>query len=148
MTDAREIRRKVAYNIGLVVLRSQYLERNLKLVLAVMDQPGGESPIHRHERLQRRPLGGVVKGFLDNVTVKEGCADGLEAYFHSLVYRRNDVVHHFFEVYGEDLEAGNGTEVLKSLAMLCEELLHVATCFRGVNKAFMESLQGEEPIES
>ena len=148
MTDPLQIRRKVTYNIGLVVLRSQDLERNLKLILAVMNQPGGESPVHRHEQLKRRPLGEIVKGVLANMTVKEGSIDDLEAYFRSLLYRRNNVVHHFFEVYGADLEAGKEPDVLKSLAALCEELLHVATCFRGVNKAFLESLQEEEPHES
>ncbi|WP_460971686.1 hypothetical protein, partial [Novilysobacter erysipheiresistens] len=111
-------------------------------------QPATTSVIQRHQGLRRRSLGEVVKRFLANVTVTEGSVAHLESYFQLLLDRRNNVVHHFFEVYGADLEAGKHTEVLASLAKLHGELRHVATSFRGVNRAFLESLQEEPPLAS
>ena len=148
MKDQLPLAGKLAHNIGLIVLESQELERHLKFVVAATDPSGDRSVIELHQKLERRSLGDVVKRFLGNVTVTEGSVADLEAYFLSLLDRRNKVVHHFFETYGLDLEAGRGSEVLASLAALHCELRQVAITFRGVNQMFLEALQGEQPLAS
>ena len=139
------VQERVAYNIGLVVIRSQYLEKNLKLIVAAMKQIDANTLPGRLDSMQRRPLGQVVKEFVAGTTVQGGNIADVETYFSRLVSRRNDVVHHFFEAFGADLAAGNEKRVLRELARLCEDLLHVAECFRGVNDAFLDNLQVSKP---
>lgn len=140
MTDHLSFPQKLAHNIGLIVLVSQELERNLKLLVAVTDHSAA-SVVERHKQLERRSLGEVVKRLLGNVTVTEGRVEELEGYFRSLLDRRNKIVHHFFETYADELAAGNHAGILRDLAALHGDLLAVATSFRTVNQAFLEGLQ-------
>ena len=148
MTDQLPFATKLAHNIGLIVLVSQELERHLKVVVAAIEHSATKSVVQRHQKLERRPLGEVVKRFLENVTVTEGSLTDLESYFKLLLDRRNKVVHHFFETYGKEVEAGKHTDVLADLAALYKELRVVAASFRSVNEAFLESLDEELPLAS
>jgi hypothetical protein len=148
MTDQLPLGSKLAHNIGLIVLASQDLERHLKVVLAASESTEMGSVIDHHKKLERRALGEVVARFLGNVTVTEGSASDLEGYFSRLLDRRNKVVHHFFETYGEDLTTGRHKDVLANLAALCAELREVARSFKSVNEAMLESLQQEPPLAS
>ena len=140
MTEQLSIGHKLAHNIGLIVLASQELEKNLKLVVAASGDEAS-SLTDRLRKLERRALGEVVARFLGNVTVTEGSLADLETYFSRLLDRRNKVVHHFFETYGADLEAGRHKEVLASLGALCGELRNIERTFRTVNEAWLEILQ-------
>ena len=141
MTDQLSIGSKLAHNIGLVVLASQGLERHLKMIVAASGNEAEGSLVARHNKLERRALGEVVARFLGNVTVSEGSLADLENYFSRLLDRRNKVVHHFFETYGADLNAGRHKEVLASLGALCGELRELERAFKGVNEAYLEILQ-------
>lgn len=148
MTDQMPLGSKLAHNIGLIVLASQDLEANLKLVVAASESTEKGSLIDRHKKLERRALGEVVARFLGNVTVTEGSASDLEGYFSRLLDRRNKVVHHFNETYGEDIRAGRHKDVLANLAQLYGELREVAGSFKSVNQAMLETLQQEPPRAS
>lgn len=146
MADQLPFGIKLAHNIGLIVLASQDLERHLKLVVAASDDHGGGAFIARHQKLERRALGELVGRLMDSATVVEGSASDLHAYFSRLLDRRNKVVHHFSETYGDDLRAGRHGEVLASLAALCKELREVAASFERVNESWLEALQQEPPF--
>lgn len=137
---------KLAYNVGLIVLASQDLERYLKLMAAVSDSPLGGSITDRHQKLFRRPLGAVLGLFLRNLTVTEGSPEAVNAYFHSLLDRRNKVVHHFLETYGAELSAGKHAAILQSLGQLLKELRCVTKEFRGASQAVLQLLM--EPEDS
>lgn len=141
MTEQLTLGGKLAHNIGLVVLASQDLERHLKMVVAASADDG--DIIARHKKLERRALGEVVSRFMKGVTVTQGNPEALERYFTQLLDRRNRVVHHFFDTYGEALQDGRYTEVLAELGALYEELRDIARAFRGVNEAWLASLQDE-----
>lgn len=72
MTEQLSIGHKLAHNIGLIVLASQGLEKNLKLVVAASGDEASGSLTDRLRKLERRALGEVVARFLGNVTVTEG----------------------------------------------------------------------------
>ena len=148
MNDHISFASKLAHNIGLIVLESQELERHLKVIAAASDLSATTTIIERHKKLERRSLGEVVKRFIGNVTITEGAVDDLENYFRLLLDRRNRVVHHFFETYAEDLNAERHTEILVDLGALHRDLREVARAFRGINEAFLESLNEEQPLSS
>lgn len=136
---------KVAQNIGLIVLASQDLERHLKTVVAASGDASRGSIIQRHDKLERRSLGEVVAGFLRQATITgEGGKDELQAYLSRLLDRRNKVVHHFFDTYGQALEEGRETEVFADLAALHGELVQLRDAFMAVNQAWLDVLLQEE----
>lgn len=141
MTEQLSIGHKLAHNVGLIVLASQGLEKHLKLVVAASGDEASGSLTDRLRKLERRALGEVVARFLGNVTVTEGSLADLETYFSRLLDRRNKVVHHFFETYGPDLEAGRHKEVLASLGALYGELRNMERTFQTVNEAWLEILR-------
>ena len=148
MTDHLPFAKKVAHNIGLIVLESQEFERNLKLLVAATEVGGDSSILERHKLLERRSLGEVVKRFWRNVTVTEGNPEDVKAYFKHLLDRRNKVVHHFFETYAEDLNASRHAEILGNLAQLHTELRAASASFRSANQEFLDALQDEQPLAS
>ena len=147
MTDQLSLGSKLAHNVGLIVLASQELERHLKVVVAMSDASAAHSVIDLHKNLERRGLGDVVGKFLSVATMAEGDTLGLKGYFLHLLDRRNKVVHHFMETYGEDLEAGRHQKVLVDLASLCHELRESAGAFKGINLSLLQHLL-DEPTRS
>jgi hypothetical protein len=139
---------KLAHNVGLVVLSSQHLERHLKVLAACGDSNLSGPVSERYRRLFRRPMGEVVSIFLDSVTATEGSVPAMEAYLRSLLDRRNKVVHHFYETYGCELEAGRRDEVLSNLGQLVKELRAVAKALEGANRALMERLLEDDDGQS
>ena len=146
MADQLSFATKLAHNIGLIVLESQELERHLKFVVAISNHSATKSLIERHERLRNRSLGEVVKRLMGNLTVTSGRIEDLEAYFRSLLDRRNKVVHHFFEAYADDLKAERHTEILASLAALRDELQQVSRSFRSANKNILDIWLEEQSV--
>jgi len=140
--DDHEFFGKVAHNIGLIVLASQELERQIKPSSALSTLESGDFN-SRIERLERRSLGVIVKGFLRGATVEEGDPVALTAYLNKLVERRNQVVHDFFRTYARELEAGRRKEILASLASLCRELRQLGASFGDASKAIFDLLQVE-----
>lgn len=148
MKDQLPFPEKLAYNIGLIVLESQELERQLKFIVAVSSESTAKSANERHENLRSRPLGEVVKQLIGNTTCTSGSIDELEAFFRSLLDRRNKVVHHFSETYGDDLKAGRHSEILASLAQICIDLRQVARSFRSVNLDLAGHFMQEQEIQA
>lgn len=146
MKDQLPFPEKLAYNIGLIVLESQELERQLKFIAALSSQSTAKSVIERHESLGTRPLGEVVKQFIGNATITSGSIDELENFFRSLLDRRNKVVHHFFDTYAEDLKASRHSEILANLAKIRDDLRQVARSFRSVNLEIAERLLQEQTV--
>ena len=100
--------------VGAIVLVSQDAERYLKITLpfiAAEDSSLGAS-LKRHEKLKKRTLGELAGKFVDSTT-----SDSLDFAKHMayLVATRNQVVHHFNETYGVQLNAGSYQEVFDSL---------------------------------
>ena len=96
--------------VGAIVLVSQDAERYLKITLpfiAAEDSSLGAS-LKRHEKLKKRTLGELAGKFVDSTT-----SDSLDFAKHMayLVATRNQVVHHFNETYGVQLNAGSYQEV-------------------------------------
>ncbi|RYG98482.1 MAG: hypothetical protein EON58_07015 [Alphaproteobacteria bacterium] len=147
MTDQLSLGSKLAHNIGLIVLASQELERHLKVLVAASDASGARSGIDLHKRLERRGLGDVVTRFLSVATITEGDALDLEDYFSGLLDRRNKVVHHFIETYGEDLEAGRHENVLLNLATLYDELRKSAGTLKDINLSLLEHFLAEPTLQ-
>ena len=113
-----------------------------------MEQPGDSSAVKRLKKVRTHTLGQVVRKFISNVDIIDGNIEDLDEYFRDLLSRRNDVVHHFFQVYRNDLEAGNHKRVLLSLATLYEDLKAATDAFKSVTEEYLDSLAGVPIIES
>ena len=111
---------KIAFAIGVIVLRCQEIERLFKFIVPHIDDkaPDWTSRAKRIDGLARKPLGDVAAKFVDAAT---GDTDALSAYVQSFVDRRNVVVHHFGEVYGPRWAAGKHDEVLEELRYLHQD---------------------------
>ena len=103
--------------IGAIVLSTQDAERYLKAILPFTDSQdisiGGV--LSRHEKLKKRTFGDLVGKFVDSST--PGSA-GFKEHLAHLVDRRNQIVHHFPEAYGEQLRSGHSQQVIDSLRVL------------------------------
>lgn len=148
MAEQLSIGSKLAHNVGLIVLASQELEKNLKIVAVASGQSSKDPIMKLIQKLERRSLGNVVEQFLKNVTPDQGGMQEFKIYFSRILDKRNKVVHHFFETYGEDLNAGRHKEVLAGLAEIYLELQDLAHSFRDINEAWIKGLLQEQPIES
>ena len=107
--------------IGAVVLSTQDAERCLKAILPFTDSddPSIAGALMRHEKLKKRTLGDLVGRFVSKAHSK---SDGLERHLASLVDRRNEIVHHFSDVYGQQLRDGDSKQVIATLRLLLADI--------------------------
>ena len=115
--------------VGGIVLTSQEAERYLKIILPFLgsDDPNLGSALRKGEKLQKKMLGQLVGHFVDSTT-----SDSLDFAQHMarLVASRNEVVHHFNDTYGAQLQAGDLASVFASLQTLLSNL----TIFRSTTE--------------
>ena len=118
---------KVAFAVGAIVLRCHEIERLFKFIVPHIDgkAPAWSSRAQRIDKLARKPLGDVADRFVDATT---GDTDALRTYVQTFVDKRNGVVHHFGDLYGQRWAAGQHDEVLADLRNLHKDataLLHM-----------------------
>lgn len=111
---------RVVYVTGAIVLCCQQIELLLKYIVPHLAQGDSNlsSVLLRHAKLERRPLGDVAGKFVEGL---EGDAEHLRAYVQRVVDRRNELVHHFTQRYGDLLRAGNHGQVLGVLRQQHED---------------------------
>ncbi len=107
--------------IGAIVLSTQDAERYLKAILPFTDSqdPSISGAMSRHEKIKKRTLGDLVGKLVDSST---STSAGLEQHLADLVERRNQIVHHFHETYGEQLRSGHSQQVAVSLEALLSDV--------------------------
>lgn len=116
-TSEHPLEPQVLELIGAIVLSTQDAERYLKVILPFCkaEDPSITGALVRHDKLQRRPLGELVGKFVDSFTVE---SPEFERHLADLVERRNQIVHHFTETYGEQMRSGKSKQVIESLRVL------------------------------
>jgi len=118
---------KVTLAVGAIVLRCHEIERLFKFIVPHIDgkAPEWSSRAQRIDKLARKPLGDVADRFVDATT---GDTESLRTYVQTFVDKRNGVVHHFGELYGQRWGAGQHDEVLAELRDLHKDataLMHM-----------------------
>lgn len=100
--------------IGAIVLTVQDTERYLKFVTPFMgnDDSSMADIISRMEKSKKQTFGNLVGAFLENSSSEN---KDFQEHFENLVSKRNGLVHHFSELYGADIEAGELDRVVEEL---------------------------------
>jgi len=126
--------------VGGIILTSQDAERYLKFVLPFLSSsdPNLSAALAKMEKLQKRMLGQLVGDFVDSTT-----SDSLDFAQHMarLVASRNQVVHHFNETYGAQLEVGAAADVISSLRTLQGNLTIFQSTTEQVALVLLEGLR-------
>ena len=126
--------------VGKIVFCCQQVERHFKFILpfANADDPNLSSIIARHQKLTKKPMGELAGQF---ILAASGDTTDLEAFVKSIVDKRNTVVHHFFDVHGENISKGQFDTVLADLSALHEEALSLLKMLQGVSLAIFELMR-------
>jgi len=129
---------KVAFVVGAIVLRCQEIERLFKFIVPHVDgkAPEWSSRAQRIDELARMPLGEVAERFVEATT---GDTDALRTYVQSFVDKRNVMVHHFGEFYGQRWVAGQHDEVLAELRNLHKDATALLQMLREVLAVIAET---------
>src|SRR4051812_15012761 len=100
--------------IGEIVLSTQDAEKYLKIILpfAKSEDSSVAGVLARLEKLSKGTFGGLITKFVETTTSN---SNQLEQHLTGLVNRRNQLVHHFGEAYGDALRLGNHEKVIDSL---------------------------------
>ncbi len=131
---------KIFRLVGTIVLESQRVERNLKLILPFVDSGAiglGES-LQKLRKQEKHSLGKLVGNFVDSST-----SDSLDfaQYMARLVSTRNQVVHHFHENFGAQLESGAQQEVLTALEQALLDLKNFGNLIEKIVLSVLEALR-------
>ena len=112
---------KLLHLIGAIVLTCQDVERHLKITLPFLnsDDPNLGAALKRLEKLKKRTLGELVGKLIDSST-----SESLDfaQHLNNLVVSRNQIVHHFNETYGSQINAGAYQDVIVSLQVILANL--------------------------
>ena len=103
--------------IGAIVLSTQDAETYLKAILPFTDSkdPSITGAMSHHEKIKKRTFGDLIERFVD---ASRSDSDSFQQHLVRLVDHRNQIVHHFGEIYGEQLRSGNSQQVVDSLRVV------------------------------
>lgn len=120
-TRVQPIDPKLLELIGAIVLSTQDAERYLKIVLPFTDSqdPSISGALSRHKKIKKRTFGDLVGKLVDASTPE---SVGLEQHLAHLVDRRNQIVHHFGETFGEQVRSGHSQQVVESMRALLTDV--------------------------
>jgi hypothetical protein len=131
---------RIVYAVGLIVLASQEIERNLKFQLPFMnsDDPAFASIFARQAKLAKKSLGDLAGQFVASASSDGGT---LESFMKGIVEERNQIVHHFQERFGDLLEQGRFEEVLESLRDHHARAMELVRVLREMSLAIAEAMR-------
>jgi len=125
--------------VGAIVLISQDAERCLKLALPFVksDDPSLGAALKRAKKLEKRTLGELTGKFVDASTSD---SPGFAQDMAYLVATRNQIVHHFKETYGAQIESGAHQDVIDSLETALANLNNYRSVLDQLVLAVLEGL--------
>lgn len=114
----------IVYVIGALTLCYQDIERAFKLFIPFLnsDDPEWTSVFARGKAISKETLGGLSGQF---VKAASGDTEELRKFMTDLVSRRNALVHHFPESYGDMIRAGRHEAALSKLRQQHQDALHL-----------------------
>src|SRR3954467_7662446 len=112
--EAAVIHPEILMLIGLIVLSTQDAEKYIKIILpfSPSKDPSLRGALKRMEKLSKDTFGGVIKKFVKS---SSSTSNRFEQHVSGLVKRRNQLVHHFGEAYGDALRSGNHQKIIDAL---------------------------------
>lgn len=100
--------------IGAIVLTTQEIEHHLKFITPYMgtDEIEVDRKLANRDKLKKQTFGKLVGEFLKNSkfnSVKD------REHFEHLIKFRNELIHHFPEIYGSQIKSGRIDSVISAL---------------------------------
>lgn len=126
--------------VGAIVLASQDAEGYLKVALPFLKSgdPGLGAALKRAEKIRRQTLGQLTGMFVE---ASSSDSPDFPGYLERVVEARNQVVHHFNEIYGPKIASGAAEEVVAALEAKLDALRGWRAATEQLALAVLEALR-------
>ncbi len=131
---------RIIYAVGTIVLCCQEIECHFKFIVPFIDSndPSLTSILARHQYLTKKTFGEVAGRFIDRTT---GDTESLRLHVKHVVSERNDLIHHFSDVYRELLSAHLYDDVLDALKRQHQRALNLLRMLQEISLGLIEALR-------